>query len=415
MSQAVAAPAPFMGLTVRVAVLCGLLQVLDGYDLSTIGLAVPSLLRAWSLKPAAFTRAFAFSSIGIMVGAMIAGPIADRYGRRPMLLLSIASFGVFSVLTACAGTMTQLVALRFLTGIGIGGAMPTTVALTSDFTPERLRASFVMFMFTGNTLGGFFAGQLGPVILPGWGWQGIFIVGGLVPLALLPLVWLALPESPCLGNGRPTAAPNPLSALFRDGLALSTPLIWLIFLLNLLNMFLISYWLPSLLTLGGMSPAEAAFLASASIYAAGAVLSPLVLGPLIARLGAEVVLTANMLMGIACSAVLTRTGPPPVLTLVVLFGAGAGFVGSQLGLNGFTAAMYPADRRSTGIGWALGIGRLGGILGPVVGGMLLSFGFPPGRVMIFVCGPGLLCAGLIVFLKLHRGRRFGRGVPGRTD
>ena len=204
-----------------------------------------------------------------------------------------------------------------------------------------------------------------------------------------------------MSAGRPTG--NPVGALFRDGMALSTPLIWLIFLFNLLNMYLISYWLPSLLTLGGMTPSQAAF--AASIYSAGAVLSTLALGPLIASLGAERVLTANMLMGIACVAVLTLAGPPPLLTLIVLFGAGAGFIGSQLGLNGFTAAFYPADRRSTGIGWALGVGRLGGILGPVVGGLLLGFGFPPGRVMLFVCGPGLMCAGLILYLKAHRGRQ----------
>jgi AAHS family 4-hydroxybenzoate transporter-like MFS transporter len=411
MSQAVAAPAPLLGISVRVAVLCGLVQVLDGYDLGTIGLAVPSLLHAWGLKPAAFTQAFAFSSIGIMVGAMLAGPVADRFGRKPMLMLSMALFGVFSVLTAYAGDMTQLVALRFLTGIGIGGAMPTTVALTSDYTPERWRASFVMFMFTGNTLGGFFAGQVAALILPGWGWQGIFMVGGLVPLALLPVVWFALPEAPHLGAGK-HAPGNPLGALFRDGLALSTPLIWLIFLLNLLDMYLIIYWLPSVLTLGGMSPAEAAF--AASIFSAGAILSTLVLGPLITRFGAERVLTINMVLGVAGIAVLTLLRPPPLLTLMVLFVAGGGFVGTQLGLNGFAAAVYPADRRSTGVGWALGIGRLGGILGPVIGGLLLGFGFPPSRIMLFVCVPGLICAGLILVLKAHRARQVARGVAGRT-
>jgi AAHS family 4-hydroxybenzoate transporter-like MFS transporter len=408
MSRAIAAPAPLIGLSIKVAVLCGLVQVLDGYDLGTIGLAVPSLLRAWGLKPAAFTQAFALSSVGIMVGAMVAGPIADRFGRKPMLLFSMAMFGVFSVLTAYSETMTQLVALRFLTGIGIGGAMPTTVALTSDYTPERWRASFVMFMFTGNTLGGFFAGQVAALVLPGWGWPGIFMVGGLVPLALLPLVWFALPESPHLAKGNPAVTGNPLGALFRDGLALTTPLIWLIFLLNLMNMYLIFYWLPSVLNLGGMTPAEAAF--ATSIYSAGAFLSTLVLGPLIARFGAELVLTLSMILGVVCIAVLTLAGPPPLLALVVLFGAGGGFVGTQLGLNGFAAAIYPADRRSTGIGWALGVGRLGGILGPVVGGLLLGFGFPSGRVMLFVCLPGLICAGLIMFLKAHRGRQTAPGL-----
>ncbi len=403
MSHTVATPAPPIAISIKVAVLCGLVQLLDGYDLATIGLAVPSLLQAWALKPAAFTQAFAFSSIGIMVGAMVAGPVADRFGRKPVLLVSMAVFGVFSVLTAYSATMTQLVVLRFLTGIGIGGAMPTTVALTSDFTPDRWRTSFVMFMFTGNTLGGFVAGQVAGRILPSFGWPGIFMVGGLVPLAVLPLVWFALPEAPHLGRGRKPVAGNPVRALFRDGLTLTTPLIWLIFLLNLMNMYLIIYWLPSVLSLNGMSPSQAAL--AASIYSAGAVCSLLVLGPLIPRFGAERVLTLNMIMGVACIAVLTLANPPPLLVLILLFAAGVGFVGSQLGLNGFASAVYPADRRSTGVGWALGVGRMGGILGPILGGLLLGFGFPPGRIMLFVCIPGLVCAGLIMLLWAHRRRQ----------
>src|SRR5437868_2519278 len=142
------APATFGGLQLRVAMLCGLIQALDGYDLSAIGLAVPSLTKAWSLPPSAFTQAFALSSVGIMVGAMLAGPVADRFGRKPVLLLSVALFGLFSLFSAWATSLPILVALRFITGIGIGGAMPTTVALTSDYTPDRWRTSTVMFMFT---------------------------------------------------------------------------------------------------------------------------------------------------------------------------------------------------------------------------------------------------------------------------
>src|SRR6516165_1545598 len=173
------------GVQIRVAVLCALIQMLDGYDLSAIGLAVPSLVKAWALQPAAFTQAFVWSSIGIMVGAMLSGPIADRFGRKPVLLVSVAFFGVFSLASAYATSLQMLVILRFFTGIGIGGAMPTTVALTSDYAPARWRASVVMFMFTGNAIGAFFAGQIAAQILPTWGWEGIFYVGGIVPLVML--------------------------------------------------------------------------------------------------------------------------------------------------------------------------------------------------------------------------------------
>src|SRR5690242_10411814 len=186
----------FGGVQLKVAILCGLIQMLDGYDLSAIGLAVPSLAKAWSLPPSAFTQAFALSSVGIMVGAMLAGPVADRFGRKPTLLISVALFGVFSLFSAWAESLTMLVLLRFFTGIGIGGAMPTTVALTSDYAPDRWRTSVVMFMFTGNTIGGFFAGQIAAQTLPRSGWRGIFYVGGVVPLILLAVLVFALPESP---------------------------------------------------------------------------------------------------------------------------------------------------------------------------------------------------------------------------
>ncbi|HZP99439.1 MAG TPA: aromatic acid/H+ symport family MFS transporter [Reyranella sp.] len=398
-------PSSALSLQIRVAVLCGLIQMLDGYDLSAIGLAVPSLIKAWSLPPPAFTQAFALSSVGIMVGALSSGPLADRFGRKPILLVSVALFGVFSLLSAYASSLGMLVAMRFFTGIGIGGAMPTTVALTSDYSSERWRAPTVMFMFTGNTVGGFFAGQIAAQVLPHWGWQGIFLVGGIVPLVLLVVLLFALPESPQFQNGArpPSARENPVSGLFKDGLAFSTVLLWAIFLINLLNMYLISYWLPTVLNLGGLSPADAAF--ATSMYAAGGVLSTLLLGPVIARFGPERTLAVSLAFGALCIGLLAGAHLPHGGVLLVLFGAGGGFVGSQLGLNGFCAAVYPAATRSTGIGWALGVGRLGGIAGPIVGGALLGLGLPPNEVMMFAVGPGLVTAGLVTWLGLHRKAR----------
>ena len=402
--QPAASPIATRALQIRVAVLCGLIQTLDGYDLSAIGLAVPSLVKAWALPPSAFTSAFALSSVGIMVGAMASGPIADRFGRKPTLLISVALFGIFSLLSAYAPSLTVLVALRFFTGIGIGGAMPTTVALTSDYTPDRWRTSAVMFMFTGNTIGGFFAGQIAAQILPRWSWPGIFMVGGVVPLLMLVVLVFALPESPQFQNGRRPAAAkdNPVSGLFADGLGTSTLLLWAIFLINLLNMYLISYWLPTVLNLGGLTPADSAF--AASIYSAGGILSTLVLGPVIARLGAARVLATSLVIGAVCIGLFARGGLPYFWTMAALFGAGGGFVGSQLGLNGYAASIYPAATRSTGIGWALGVGRLGGIAGPVIGGALLGLGLPPSEVMLFACGPGLVTALLVTILGRLRQR-----------
>jgi AAHS family 4-hydroxybenzoate transporter-like MFS transporter len=382
--------------------LCGLVQILDGYDLNTIGLAVPSLVKEWSLPPAAFTKAFVFSSIGIMVGALTAGPIADRFGRRPMLLVSVFVVGVFSLLSAWAPSLSWLVATRFLTGVGIGGAMPTTVALTADHIPERWRSTVIMFMFCGASLGGFVAGQVGGVIIPHLGWQGIFLMGGALPLVILPFLFV-LPESTHLRDRRATngdAQRNPVAGLFSPGLAATTGLLWMIFLTNLLSMYLFGYWLPTVLTLQGLSPAQAA--TSASYHGAGGTIWPLVLAFFLARFRAEWVLASNIVVGVI-AVVGIVFGHAEGLTLdALIFCAGAGFVGSQQGLNGFTGAAYPKEYRSTGIGWALGIGRLGGILGPVLGGILLGLGFPPSTILLSVSVAGLLTLVAIVTLGIVR-------------
>src|SRR6476469_9027387 len=161
------------GLQLRVAALCALVQICDGYDLNAVAWAVPSLIRAWHLPPPAFTMAFLWSSIGIMVGALSAGPIGDRFGRRPLLLASLTIFGLASLLSAVAGSLSMLTLLRFFTGIGIGGGFSGAAALTGDYTPHRLRATMIMATFTGAPLGGFLGGQIVAVLLGHYDWPVI--------------------------------------------------------------------------------------------------------------------------------------------------------------------------------------------------------------------------------------------------
>ena len=184
------------GLQLRVAVLCTLVQICDGYDLNSVAWAVPSLIREWHLPPSAFTIAFLWSSIGIMVGALSAGPIGDRFGRRPLLLASLTIFGIASLLSAVVGSLSMLSLLRFFTGIGIGGGFSGAAALTGDYTPHRLRATMIMATFTGAPLGGFLGGQIVALLLAEFGWRMIFVLGGIFPLALLPVLVFWLPESP---------------------------------------------------------------------------------------------------------------------------------------------------------------------------------------------------------------------------
>src|SRR5437762_8690137 len=183
-------------LQIRVAAICTLVQMCDGYDVNSIGVTVPALTHAWNLPGQAFWTAFLWSSIGIMVGALSAGPIGDRFGRKPLLIASLLIFGVASLGSAFAGSLGFMEIMRFFTGLGIGGAFPGAATLAGDYAPHRRRALMIMASFTGAPVGGFICGQLAGVLLPTLGWPSIFVVGGVVPLLMVPAFALWLPESP---------------------------------------------------------------------------------------------------------------------------------------------------------------------------------------------------------------------------
>src|SRR5437763_12261973 len=414
-------------LQIRVAALCTLVQICDGYDINSIGVAVPQLTHAWNLPGPAFTTAFVWSSIGILVGALSSGPIGDRTGRKPLLLASIAIFGLASLLTAFAGSLTMLAALRFFTGLGIGGAMPGTVALTGDYTPQRLRATVIMATFTGAPLGGFLCGQVAGLVLPSFGWSGLFIVGGIVPLLFLVALVLWLLESPRFlakkGNLTPREAAllqrldirpgqsaatldladgNPIAMLFGKGYALQTVLLWIIFFCSLMNLFLFAYWLPQVLHLTGMTPAEAA--RASSFRDLGAIFAVLYLGYLIDRSGPERALALHYAVGVVFIGAIALFAMPYAILAAVIFFSGTAIIGSQTGANATAGTLYPARMRTSGIGWALGIGRLGGIAAPALGGYLFSIGLPPREIFLSACGFALIAA-LATALLVFRGER----------
>lgn len=329
---------------------------------------------------------------------------------------------------------------RFVTGIGIGGIMPATVALTSDYVPERLRAPIVMVIFTGNPLGGFLGGQIIARLLPHFGWPVIFWLGGLLPLALIPVILFWLPESPrfLLARGRITtrterllqtlniepnatgvggrtvhevdvSTGNPIAGLFRDGLATTTVFVWILYFANLLSIYLISYWLPTVLNLSGLSPADSVF--AASLMSAGPLLSVFAMAPLARHFGPQRVLAVMLSTGVIVIAAVGLANPPHDLLLLAIFLMGCCTVGSMTGINGMTAALYPARVRTTGMGWALGIGRLGGIGGPWLGGVLLTAGWPPRQIFLCACVTALIGTCCVVMLHIVKRRREVQGVP----
>jgi MFS transporter, AAHS family, 4-hydroxybenzoate transporter len=407
-------------LQLRVAVLCALVQMCDGYDLNSVAWAVPSLIHEWHLPPSTFAMAFLWSSIGIMVGALSAGPIGDRFGRRPLMLGSLTLFGIASLLSAVVGSLSVLSLLRFFTGVGIGGGFSGAAALSGDYAPQRLRATMIMATFTGAPIGGFLGGQIAALLLAQWGWRMIFVLGGIFPLALVPVLVLWLPESPRFLATKKKLSPrnaallqrldiasaqsdaievaweNPISMLFGQGYALQTVLLWIIFFCSLLNLFLFAYWMPTVLNLIGISPAQA--VSMASLRDLGAIFAVLYLGLAIDRIGPERALAIHYAAGAVFIAMIALFALPNFVLCVVIFLAGMTIIGSQTGVNGACGKLYPARMRASGIGWALGIGRLGAIVAPVLGGYLLAVGLRPTRIFLVACLFALIAAAATALL-----------------
>lgn len=423
----------------RVAALCTLVQMCDGFDINSIGWAVPSLIHTWHLPPPAFTTAFLWSSVGIMVGALSAGPIGDRAGRRPLLIASLLIFGLASLLSAFAGSLLILSVLRFFTGLGIGGAFPGAATLAGDFAPRRLRATLIMATFTGAPVGGFLGGQLVALLLhEGFAWPVIFLIGGTFPLVLVVVIALWLPESPRFLAARANLAPrerallqrlniapgqierhtidlakgNPIKMLFSEGYVLQTLLLWVIFFSSLLNLFLFGYWLPTVLNLIGMTPGQAVFASSLRDF--GAIWAALYLGLAIDRVGPERSLAFHYAAGAIFIALIALVAMPYAVLLAVIFFSGMTIIGSQTGANATCGALYPARMRTSGLGWALGIGRLGAIVAPALGGYLLSLKMAPTHIFLSACLFAII-AGIATALLALRGTRVAdRAAPSPT-
>ncbi|AUZ62259.1 4-hydroxybenzoate transporter (plasmid) [Pseudomonas sp. XWY-1] len=405
------------GYQIRVIVLCAIIAMLDGFDTQSIAYVAPAIASDWGLPSSSFGPVFGIGLLGLTCGALLFGPLADKFGRRRIVVLTVFLFGVFAFLTAFSSSFIELLLLRFLTGVGLGGAMPNIIALTSEYSPKRLRATMITLMFAGFPLGSMMGGFISAEVIPAWGWQAVFYIGGALPLLLIPILYFMLPESirfMCAQGGRgaqiagilrrlaPVASINDSTKfylpeehhggfavrhLFRDGRTSMTLLIWVAFFMNLLVMYFLVNWLPSLLKAAGL-PLKTAILGTALLNAGG-VIGSLLIARLIDRLNPFAVLANAYALAACFIAVSAIQGLSSTLLLGAIFFSGFGIVGAQLGINAVVADLYPTAIRSTGIGWALGIGRVGSILGPIFGGVLLSIGWEGHSIVMITVIPSL--------------------------
>ncbi len=407
-----------------VFILCGLCLIMDGFDLQALGFVAPTLWREWAVPPV--TRGYILSAalVGVLIGSLLFSMLADRIGRRPVLIGVTLYFSVLSLLTARAGSVNELLIVRFLSGIGLGGIMPNAMALVGEYSPARMRVTAMMVVSNGFTLGAVFGGPIAAWLIPQYGWRGVFYFGAVTPLVVCALMIFLLPESlqflalrardPAklarwIKRVDPAAAVNaqteyvipeekkkgvPIVHLFHDGRALGTALLWVVNFMNLLNLYLLSNWLPTIIRDSGYSNTIA--VNSGSIFQVGGVVGTLVLGLAIRRMGFT--LTLSMCFAVACLSIAAIGQPYLTLALlfVFIFTAGFGIPGSQAGLNSFSATYYPTELRATGVGAGLGIGRIGAIVGPYAVGVLLNHHWGNREIFLAAAVPALISS-LVMF------------------
>lgn len=406
--------------------LCGLVIVLDGFDTQSIGFLAPSMAESLRVPVKTFGPVFAAALVGLMISSMLSGPIADRWGRKWPIVACTLIFGTFAMLTARCTSFDRLLAFRFLTGLGLGGALSNSVALMSEYAPRRLLAVIVSIMFCGMPAGAVLATQVSAIMLPHWGWRSVFYAGGILPLSLALLLIAFLPESvrylevsgghqkkisSILARISPELRETlisrsirqdqrtkaPVTNLFTEGRAAGTILLWIPFFMNLLMLYFVVFWLPALLRQTG-KPVSAGITAI-MLFSVGGIVGSFVEGGFMNRWGAFPVLLAEFLCTTALIASLAYSTSFPLM-MTITFVLGFVVQGAQGGLSAVAATFYPISIRSTGIGWCLGVGRIGSIVGPILGGIMLKLDWTPREILLAGSIPAL-CAAAATFASLR--------------
>jgi len=358
------------------ALLCGLVLLLDGFDTQAISYAAPAIAQDWHLSRAALGPIFSAGLAGLMAGYLALSPLADRFGPKRMVVASTAAFAVATLATVLARDVPELIALRFLTGLGLGAGLPAAVALTGEYSPPRLRATFVLAIYVGFSLGFVAAGAATAWLLPLYGWTALFWVGAILPLLLCPVLAWALPESQdyLLRRRGPPAAI--MRQVVQGDRRLGTLLLWLVFAINLGAFYLLQSWLPTLLT--ELHRGLDLVTAATALSTTGGIVAAFVVGPAMDRLGACRVLAVLYAVGAIGVALLgPALAASPTELMLTSFFAGFCISGGQKSAIALATLYYPAAIRSTGLGLALGVGRAGGIGGPLLAGALLAAGWSP--------------------------------------
>ena len=420
---------PLSWLQVRVLFLCFLIVLLDGFDTAVIGYVAPELILEWGLQRSELAPAFGAGLFGMLLGAMCCGPLADRFGRKRVLLAGILVFALGTLAAAFSSGLGQLVVLRFVTGIGLGGVLPNCITLSSEYSPRRRPMLLATLSYSGFILGLAMGGSVAAWLMPALGWQGMLALGGLAPLVLVPVLMRWLPESLyfLVGHKRqrkallrlvtaiggrdswrgvilvgdlPEQPRSPVSVLFQRERVLRTLMLWLTFFCGLFVFYLLTNWLPTILRSSGYGASEAATIAS--MIPLGGVLGSIVMALLLDKLGPRRVLPVQAAFAaVALALIGTQLGSGSPL-LAMVFIAGFGLSGLLANLSIVAATLYPIHARATGVSWALSAGRAGSIVGSMLGAWLFAVAGSLDGFFLWIATPMLLASLALLVMGLRR-------------
>lgn len=435
---------PFSGFQWLIFGLCFVIVLLDGFDTAAIGFIAPSLLKEWGVEKAALGPVLSAALFGLAAGALCSGPLADRMGRKLVLAGSVLVFGIACLGSAFAGGLTELTALRFITGVGLGAAMPNAVTLMSEYCPQRLRATMTNLMFCGFPLGAAFGGFLAAWMIPQWGWRSVLLLGGATPLVLTVLLFAVLPESVHYLLSRNAAvarvrnvmrrisvdavqigqfvmtepehaevtrrvAASGIGMVLSPMLRMGSVMLWIAYFMGLVIFYALINWMPILFKDAGLSPQTATLISA--LFPLGGV-GAVAFGWLMDRFNANLIIAVGYALTAVSIFLIGQAAGNLGLLMVAVFLGGALMNTAQSSMPALAAAFYPTQGRATGVAWMLGIGRFGGIAGSLLVAELTARHLTFSQIFTVVAIPGAIAALALVVKQLvgPGGRASDKGV-----